>query len=138
MSNLTVKQIAEKYNVSAHTIRFYDDEGLLPDVMRDEHGARVFTQANLEWIYLVLCLRSTGMSVADIKNYVRLCAQGEGTVLERYHIILAQKEKAERELEELKQRIAVLNRKQKFYEQALANKNDVCNPFSSQQGQGAG
>ncbi len=133
MSTLTVRQIAQKYNVSAHTIRFYDDEGLFPHVMRDAHGARVFTDANLEWIYLVLCLRSTGMSVADIKNFVLLCGQGDGTMLERYRIILAQKEKAEREMEELQRKIAVLNKKEKYYEDALRNKGvDVCNPLVKQ------
>ena len=134
MSGLTVKQIAQKYNVSAHTIRFYDDEGLFPDVVRDAHGARIFTEANLEWIYLVLCLRSTGMPVADIKNFVRLCGQGDGTMAERYHIILSQKKKAVRELEELKQKIAVLNKKEKYYENALANRGvDVCNPLTKQE-----
>lgn len=134
MSKLTVKQIAQKYNVSAHTIRFYDDEGLFPDVMRDAHGARIFTEANLEWIYLVLCLRSTGMSVADIKNFIRLCGLGDATMLERYRIILAQKEKAEREMEELEQKVAVLNKKEKYYEDALKNKGvDVCNPLAKQE-----
>lgn len=134
MTRLTVKQIAEKFNVSAHTIRFYDDEGLFPDVGRDAHGARVFTEANLEWIYLVLCLRSTGMSVADIKNFVRLCAQGDSTMEDRYHIILSQKKKAERELEELKQKIAVITKKEKYYENALANRGiDLCNPLTKQE-----
>ena len=125
MQKLTVKQIAEKYNVSPHTIRFYDDAGLFPDVVRDEHGARIFREANLEWIYLVLCLRSTGMSVADIKNFIRLSGQGDSTMVERYNIILAQKKKAEGELEELKQKIAVLNKKEKYYEKMLANQEQV-------------
>lgn len=129
MTTYTVKQLSQKLNISQHTIRFYDDQGLFPDVKRDKNGARLFTDDNLEWINLVLCLRNTGMSVADIRSYIDLCMEGETTVKQRYQIIMKQKQKAEAELSLLQQRLSILNMKQRCYEEILARKNgDACNP----------
>lgn len=125
----TVKQLSEKLEISVHTIRFYDDQGLFPDVTRDMHGTRLFSEDNLEWIYLVLCLRNTGMSVADIKHYIELCQIGESTIRERYNIILKQKKKAEADLKEMQKRLEVLRSKEKHYIDALEMKTgDACNP----------
>lgn len=113
--NLTVKQLSDKFNVSVHTIRFYDDQGLFPNVKRDPHGTRIFTEAHIEWINLVLCLRNTGMSIADIKHFVELCKVGDSTNLERYNIIIKQKKKAEEDLKEMHKRLEVLNHKENYY-----------------------
>jgi DNA-binding transcriptional MerR regulator len=115
MSTFTVKQLSDKFNVSVHTIRFYDDQGLFPDVTRDPHGTRLFTETHLEWINLVLCLRNTGMSIADIKHFVELCEIGDSTNLERYNIIINQKKKAEEDLKEMQKRLEVLCHKENYY-----------------------
>ena len=129
MQTLKIKQLAERLNVSPHTLRFYDDEGLFPDITRDEHGTRIFSEESLEWVHLVLCLRSTGMSVADIKNYVRLCAEGDCTVMERYQIILKQKRKAEEEMREMERRLRLLAKKEQHYLDMIeCNGSDACNP----------
>lgn len=131
MSTYTVKQISDKFNISVHTIRFYDDQGLFPDVSRDHHGTRLFKEENLDWLSLVLCLRNTGMSVADIKHYIDLCKKGESTVSERYTIIMNQKKKAEADLQEMQGRLDLLRMKEKCYEEILAtHSGDVCNPAS--------
>lgn len=131
MSTYTVKQVSDKLKISVHTLRFYDDQGLFPDVTRDVRGNRLFTENSLEWISLVLCLRNTGMSVTDIRHYINLCKVGETTVLERYNIIMKQKEKAEADLKEMLSRLEVLRMKEKCYEDILNSKNgDACNPAS--------
>lgn len=120
MSTFTVKQISDRFNLSVHTIRYYDDQGLFPDVTRDPHGARLFMEDNLEWISLVVCLRNTGMSIADIKHYINLCKEGDSTIQERYHIILEQKKRVENEMLEMQHRLDVLNKKEKYYEQLMS------------------
>lgn len=131
MSTYTVKQISDKLKISVHTLRFYDDQGLFPDVTRDAHRTRLFTEDSLDWISLVLCLRNTGMSVTDIRHYINLCKDGEATVLERYKIIMKQKEKAEADLKEMQSRLEVLRMKEKCYEDILNSKSgDACNPAS--------
>jgi DNA-binding transcriptional MerR regulator len=130
MSTFTVKQISDRFNMSVHTIRYYDDQGLFPEVTRDPHGTRLFTEENMEWISLVICLRNTGMSIADIRHYIDLCMEGDSTIKERYHIILEQKERVENEILEMQNRLNVLNRKEKYYEQLISNQTcDSCNPF---------
>ncbi|MDF2941151.1 MAG: MerR family transcriptional regulator [Herbinix sp.] len=125
MTTFTVKQLSDKYNISVHTIRFYDDQGLFPDVTRDLHGTRLFTEAHLEWINLVLCLRNTGMSIADIKHFVELCKLGDSTNLERYNIIITQKKKAEEDLKEMQKRLEVLSHKENYY----GNKCGITSPM---------
>ncbi|HWT74472.1 MAG TPA: MerR family transcriptional regulator [Mobilitalea sp.] len=125
MTTYTVKQLSDKYNISVHTIRFYDDQGLFPDVIRDSHRTRLFTEDHLDWVNLVLCLRNTGMSIADTKHFIELCKKGDSSIPERYQIILEQKKKAEGDLKEMQKRLDVLCHKEKCYEDMLAK--GACN-----------
>lgn len=119
MANYTVHQAAEKYGISAHTLRYYDNAGLFPEMQRDSHGARVFDDAQLEWLGLVLCLRSTGLPIADIRHFLALCSEGDSTLQERYEIILRQKKRAENERAEIDKKLAILSRKAALYENRL-------------------
>jgi MerR family transcriptional regulator, aldehyde-responsive regulator len=125
----TMKQAAEKMNLSVHTLRFYANEGLFPDITRDYNNNRQFSEKDLEWIKIVQCLRDTDMPVTEVKRYIALCKKGDGTIEERFHMLTAQKEKAEAELKEMKKRISLLGWKLNYYENCLKNNNsDICNP----------
>lgn len=76
----TTAKAAEKIGISAHTLRFYDKEGLLPNIGRDEYGNRCFTDNDLQWLYLLQCLKNTGMS---LKRHQTLC--GMYRHWRRYH-----------------------------------------------------
>lgn len=134
MSTFTVKQISDKFNLSVHTVRYYDDQGLFPEVTRDDHGTRLFSEENMEWISLVICLRNTGMSIADIRHYIDLCTEGDTTIAERYQIILEQKKRVETELQEMQKRLNVLHCKEQHYERLLAEQAvyDSWNPYTKQ------
>lgn len=125
MTTYTVKQLSNKCNISVHTIRFYDDQGLFPNVMRDSHGTRLFTEENMDWVNLVLCLRNTGMSISDTKHFVELCKKGDCSIPERYQIILDQKKKAEEDLMEMQKRLAVLSHKENYYKSMLGKKTET-------------
>ncbi len=120
MAFYTVKQVADLYGVSTHTIRFYDNAGLFPDVERGENGERLFSKEQLDWLNIVMCLRKTGLPIAGIRHYIELCEKGDCTLEERYQIILSQKERAKHELEECKSKLDVLEHKEKWYLQMLA------------------
>jgi DNA-binding transcriptional MerR regulator len=115
MALYTVKQVAELFGVSPHTIRYYDNAGLFPDLERGENGERLFSQEQLDWLRVVMCMRKTGLSIAGIRHYIALSEQGSATLRERYQIILKQKEKARAELEECKKKIEVLEHKERWY-----------------------
>lgn len=116
----SIKEFAEKVNLSPFTIRYYEKEGLLPSSNRLTNNHRVYTDNDLPWITLVNCLRSTGMSVSDLKHYVDLCEQGEKTVLERKDIILHQKQKIEEQLKEIQKHLDLINMKLTRYDEIIA------------------
>jgi len=72
----TVKQLADKMEISEHTLRYYTDMGLLP-CGRDKNNRRVFDQESVNWVEGIKCLRSCGMSIEAIKEYSDLCMEKE-------------------------------------------------------------
>lgn len=68
----TVKQVAEILGVSAHTVRFYDDKGLIPGTKRNDANQRIFDDLDLEWLFVSITLRSTGLSISEVRHYIDL------------------------------------------------------------------
>jgi DNA-binding transcriptional MerR regulator len=114
----TISEIAEMMNVSTHTLRFYDKEGLLPDVER-VNGRRVFSEKDLKWLRVLNCLKNTGMPIKEIRKYIELCRQGDKTLEERYQIILKQKSKIEKQIEFLQYNLKEINYKEWYYQKAI-------------------
>lgn len=112
----TVKEVSEIMGVSAHSLRFYDKEGLLPTLSRSDNGRRMFTYEDLEWVYNIQCWRATGMPLAEIRRYIELAREGRGTIEERYRIILEQRERAVQEVKAAKERVKMLEYKVNWYE----------------------
>lgn len=105
----TVGEMARMLDVPASTLRYYDKEGLLPFVMRSSGGIRMFQESNVEWLRVIACLKSAGMSIKDIRTYIELAMQGDGTIDAR----LAQ-------MAQLQQTLATLDYKCWYYETAKA------------------
>lgn len=130
----TIAQVAEKVDLTAYTLRYYEKEGLLPFVERDEHGNRMFKENDIEWIMLIYCLRDTGMSIAEIKHYVDLCVEGNGTIETRRKIIFEHKKLVEQKTEQMKDYLTKINKKLECYDLAISKGVDVCNPNSKNNG----
>lgn len=127
----TIKEVAEKMNVSEHTLRFWAKSGLFPFVERDENNIRRFSESDLNWVKIVKCLRSVGTENKAVKKYIELCIAGDSTIRERYEIIKATKLKAEEQMAELKRQIEVLNYKESYYRDLIKNNlNDSWNPMN--------
>ena len=127
----TIKEVAEKMEVSEHTLRFWAKSGFFPFVKRNENNIRQFSDNDLEWVRIVKCLRSVGTENKAIKKYIDLCIKGDSTISERYQIILDTKEKALQQMEELKQQLAVLDYKENFYKNLIKyNLQDSWNPMN--------
>lgn len=127
----TIKEVADKMNVSEHTLRFWAKSGLFPFVERDENNIRRFSESDLNWVKTVKCLRSVGTENKAVKKYIELCIAGDSTIRERYEIIKATKLKAEEQMAELKRQIEVLNYKESYYRDLIKNNlNDSWNPMN--------
>ena len=114
----TTAKAAEKIGISAHTLRFYDKEGLLPNVGRDEHGNRRFTDNDLQWLSLLQCLKNTGMSLKDIKRFAECTTIGDDTIDERLALFESQTEKVKQQIAELQRYLGLLEYKLAFYQKA--------------------
>ncbi len=121
----TVKEVAELLGVSVHTVRYYDDKGLIPGTKRNAANQRLFDDMEVEWLFVSLTLKNTGLPLKDVKHYIDLYQQGDSTLPERYKLMTEQKEKTLREMEELKLRLAVLDRKIDHYGKLLEGEEDT-------------
>lgn len=128
----TIKEVADKMDVSEHTLRFWAKSGFFPFVKRNENNIRQFSENDLDWVKIVKCLRSVGTENKAIKRYIDLCIQGDSTIRERYQIILETKEKALQQMKELKQQLALLDYKENFYKNLIQhNLKDSWNPMNN-------
>lgn len=125
----TIKEVAEIVGESDHTIRYYCKEGLFPFLTRDKNNIRKFTEEDLEGVRIVLCLRDTGMPLAEIKRYMDLCTMGKETLQERLVMIHDQKLKAYEQMKEFQKKIDHLEWKEKHYKELIrTGADDDCNP----------
>lgn len=127
----TIKEVAEKMDVSEHTLRFWAKSGFFPFVTRDKNNIRMFSEDDLNWVKIVKCLRSVGTESRLVKRYVDLCIIGDSTIPERYEIIKATKEKALKQMEELNKQLEMLDYKEDYYKNLIKNNlNDNWNPMN--------
>lgn len=126
----TIKEVAEKIDVSEHTLRFWAKSGFFPFLTRNDNNVRMFSENDLNWVRIVKCLRSVGTQTKDVKRYIDLCIIGDSTIKERYQIILDTKAKALEQMDELKKQLELLDYKENFYKNLIKNHlEDVWNPM---------
>ncbi len=127
----TIKEVADKMDVSEHTLRFWAKSGFFPLVKRNKNNIRMFSEDDLGWVKIVKCLRASGTDNKSIKRYIDLCIIGDTTIPERYEIIRATKEKAKQQMQEIQQQMDLLNYKEKYYKNLIKNNlNDNFNPIN--------
>jgi DNA-binding transcriptional MerR regulator len=111
-----MKHVLENFNITAKTLRFYEEQGILPNVSRDEIGRRVYSEGHLDWISFIRCLRETGMSIAQIKEYKDLYEEGNSTFLQRHDMLIKHKIEVQKNIEEKIRHLEELNYKIAMYE----------------------
>lgn len=115
----TIKEVTKKYNLSASTLRYYEKEGLLPKIKKNQSNQRIYQEADLKWLDIIMCMRKTGMTIAYIKSYIELCQEGDSTIEQRYDIFLKQKEILLLQQQELEKNIKTVNHKINLYQEKL-------------------
>ncbi|ETY74637.1 MerR family transcriptional regulator [Lactiplantibacillus fabifermentans T30PCM01] len=89
----SIKDVAAKTNLSIYTLRYYDQQGLLPFVARNAAGYRVFTDSDLHLLKTICCLKNTGMKIADIRTYIEAVMQGPATIPQRRALLQAHRDR---------------------------------------------
>lgn len=118
----SMKQTCEKTGLSYDTLKFYCNEGLVPNVKRDKNNYRVFSDKDIEWIKSLSCLKSCNMSITEMKEYLDLCMQGESSIPERKKILDLKLKELQNKINEIQDSINYIYWKQKFYEEVLSGK----------------
>ncbi|CUW15955.1 MerR family transcriptional regulator [Leuconostoc gasicomitatum] len=107
----TIGQVANLKKISTHTLRYYDEKGLLPKVMRDQNGTRHFTREDLQWLDMIKCLKNTGMTLEQIKYFVDSTYQGAKTLEQRIELLKNQVKKINLTILEQQSYIEQINKK---------------------------
>ena len=92
----TMMQACKETNMSYQALKYYCNEGLVPNVKRDSNNRRVFDEHDVKWIKDLVCLKRCGMSILEMKEYLELCLQGPSTIPQRKQM-LAKKQQALRD-----------------------------------------
>ena len=118
----SMKEACTLTNMTYENLKFFCNEGLVPNVKRDRRNYRVFDEHDIKWIQSLNCLKSCGMSIAEMKQYLALCMEGEGTIPERKVILAEKKETLLQSITELQKAVAYIDWKQRSYDDVLSGK----------------
>ncbi len=116
----TVGEMAKRIGVAPSTLRYYDNQGLLPFAKRSKSGARIFEESDYEWLMVIECLKKTGMRLKDIRKFMLMATQGDETIEQRLNLIIRQRESVIYQIDELHETLAMLDFKKWYYETAKA------------------
>ena len=119
----TIGQVSEQFGIPISTLRYYDKEGLFPNMKR-VNGIRQFSDTELEVLHVIDCLKRSGLEIKDIRLFMKWCAEGSSTYEKRHDLFLRQKEAVEAEIERLEQVHSMILFKCWYYEQALEQGNE--------------
>ncbi len=110
-TELTIQQVAEATGLSIDTLRYYERIGLIEQVARAQNGHRRYTERDIAWIHLLICLRSTGMPLAQMVRFAQLRREGAATTTERREMLEQHQLLLEQRMQELEQHMAALQAK---------------------------
>ena len=120
----TMKDVCKMTNMPYETLKFYCNEGLVPNVKRNENNYRVFDDRTVEWIKSLTCLKNCGMSIQEMKEYIDLCFKGKASIPERKEILARKKKNLLAKMTELQNSIDYIDKKQNFYDDVLSGKTE--------------
>lgn len=114
----SIKEIADRMKVTTATIRYWDSEGLLPNIKR-VNKIRVFEDKDFKWLRVLNCMKNINMPIKKIKEYLELAKKGDTTLQERYKMILEQKQVIESQMNDLRNCLKEFEYKEWYYKTAI-------------------
>ena len=116
---MTIKEVSEKYEISQDTLRYYERVGMIPPVTRTAGGIRNYRPEDLRWVELAKCMRSAGLPVEAMIEYVRLFQEGNSTISARLQLLTDQREVLLEQRRQIDETLNRLNYKISRYEEAV-------------------
>ena len=118
----SMKEACKLTNMSYENLKFYCNEGLVPNVKRNDRNYRVFDEYDIKWIQSLNCLKNCGMSINEMKEYLALCLEGERSIPKRKVILADKKEALLQSIARLQEAGEYIDWKQNFYDDVLSGK----------------
>ncbi len=118
----SMKETCEATGLTYDALKFYCNEGLIPNVKRNKNNYRIFNDSDISWIKSLSCLKNCGMSIVEMKEYLNLCLKGEASIPERKIILNAKLCELEHKKQEIQDSINYIHWKQNFYDDILSGK----------------
>jgi DNA-binding transcriptional MerR regulator len=119
---MKIAEVSERYGISLDTLRYYERIGLIPPVHRNESGIRDYNDLDLRRVDFVKCMRSAGLPVEVLIEYVALVQQGDKTIETRKEILKEQRELLAAKMKEMQKTLDILDHKIEVYENAVLKK----------------
>lgn len=120
----SIGQVSEMFGLPISTLRYYDKQGLFPDMERSS-GIRRFSDKEIEALRVIQCLKKSGLEIKDIKQFMEWCKEGPKTYENRRNLFVRQKENVEAEIEKLSKVRDMLKFKCWYYEQAIKDNGEA-------------
>ena len=120
----SMKETCDKTGLTYDALKFYCNEGLIPNVKRNKSNYRVFDDNDINWIKSLSCLKNCGMSIVEMREYLSLCLKGPSSIPERQDILEAKLRELEHNKQEIQEAIDFVHWKQNFYEDVLSGKKE--------------
>ena len=111
----SIQEVCNKTGLSAHTLRYYEKEGLLTDIRRSEGGFRQYSDEDMEWLGLICCLKNTGMPLQEIARFVQLAHEGDRTLEERVELLKDHRQKLIEKMDEMQKYLDKITWKVNFF-----------------------
>lgn len=118
----SMKEVCQETNLTYQALKYYCNEGLVPNVKRDSNNRRIFDEHDVKWIKDLVCLKKCGMSIQEMKEYLALCLQGESTIMKQKEMLSRKQEMLRESIRELENSIDYIDWKQNFYDAVLSGK----------------
>lgn len=116
---MKIAEVSERYGISSDTLRYYERIGLIPPVNRKKNGIRDYNETDVRRVEFIKCMRSAGLPIEVLIEYVGLVQQGDGTIKARKEILLEQREQLATRMKEMQKTLDILDHKIEVYENAV-------------------
>jgi DNA-binding transcriptional MerR regulator len=116
---MTIKEVCEQFDITPDTLRYYERVGVIPEVNRTKGGIRDYTEEDIKWVENAVCMRSAGVPVEMLIEYVKLFQEGDGTIKARRDLLVEARVEVQAQLDKYQSTMDRLNYKISRYEEAI-------------------
>lgn len=123
---MTIAEVSRKYDITADTLRYYERIGLIPPVHRNSSGNRDYIEEDCNWVQFIKCMRSAGLSIEVLVEYVAMYKEGNSTIKARKELLIEQRKQLAEKVKEMQDTLNRLDRKIDGYDEKAKSLGNIC------------